>query len=148
MGVRKSKRPSIYCDEHLSQEVCAAFREAGLRTIEIRKDSTLKGRDEKTYISELYRRNGIFVTSDEEAIQDFLQRKVKHAGIVFVPKQMEPREKALWAGLAAEFIRGATSNGPFALRGEVIYPAHDGLRVTRAASDELMASWDRLFENG
>ncbi len=144
---RKPLGPSIYCDEHIPPEVSRIFRDLGFRTISIGVHAALRGRDERSYIAALYRDNGIFVTSDAEAIQRWLDENVKHAGLIYVPSRMGLSEKILFAEIAGGFIQGATANGRFVMRNQLVYPAHDGLRVIEGDDDELMASWDRLFNS-
>ena len=123
--------------------VAEAFR-LTFRTIEVSQTNRLKGRDELDFLPELYRENAVFVTSEGVFVNRAIEDGLRHAGIVFVPKQMTVDEKVLFAEIVVGFILGGCSHSPFVFRGFVLYPAHDGLRTIVSKQDRLEFSWDWL----
>ncbi len=105
-----------------------------------------KGRDEADYLPVLYSRNEIFVTGDAEFIRRVLgDRLTGHAGVVFIPQQLNKEDMDYYCGSTAGFIAGYTERSRFALRGHVIYPDATGLHVVNEKGrDELVASWARV----
>lgn len=142
---RAKRRPSICLDEHLHPRVAEAFK-GTFRTIEVSRTNRFKGRDELQYISELYRENAIFVTSDGVFIGEVVENGLRHAGLIFVPQQMTLDEKVLFAEIVCGFVRGGCTASPFAFRGRILHPAHDGLRTIFSKRDELEFSWDWLSQ--
>ena len=137
--------PRICLDEHIHPRVADAFRPE-FRTVEIAQTNRFRGRDESDFISELYRENAIFVTSDRLYVEEAVEAHVRHAGIIFVPKQLMLDEKVFFAALVGGYIRGACSHGSrIPLRGCVLYPGMDGLHSVVSAKDTLEVSWRRLF---
>ncbi len=106
----------------------------------------LKGRDELAYLRELYADNGMLITGDLAFINQVRDNSIRHAGIIYIPSQMEPGEKTLFAEIAGGFVQGACSTSRFALRNRIIYPAYDGLRSIVGERDELEFSWDWLSQ--
>jgi hypothetical protein len=143
MTKKRRRLPSVYVDEHMDRAVAKVFRYS-FRTVEVSRDRKLQGRDERDYLQDLYRDNAIFVTSDIRFSREMLERDVKHAGIVYIPDQMAPDEKVIFAWIAREYIEWRCDEGPFAMRRQVIYPANDGLRVATAKEHDLEFSWDRF----
>ncbi len=84
------------------------------------------------------------MTSDVEAILHITDRGMRHAGMIYVPSRIYASEKRTWAEIVAGFLYGATANGSFVIRSELIYPGHDGLHVFKGERDELMFSWERF----
>lgn len=141
---KKNNFPTIYLDEHLNY-IKRVFQ--SLRVIEISK-TRLKGLDERCYIScELYKNNGIFVTSDREFIEDIYNSKhIKHAGIVFIPKEMSQAGKLSFGEIACGYIKGACTHSRFIWRNIIIYPGNDGLRTVYKDNDLLEFSWDWFWQ--
>ena len=144
---RKSRKklPSMCVDEHMDPKVAAAIRDT-FRTVEVLRTHRLRGRDEADYIAELYSENAIFVTSDEEFVNKVIEKGVKHAGIIFVPKPMTLSEKVLFAQIVGGFVRGGCTGSPFVFRSRVLYAAHDGLRTIFSRNNRLEFSWDWLSQ--
>jgi predicted nuclease of predicted toxin-antitoxin system len=143
MGRRTRKLPSVCLDEHMHPRIADAFRPT-FRTVEVAQTSRLKGRDEAEFISELYRENAIFVTSDGVFVDDAIEKRLKHAGIILIPEQITVDEKVLFAEIAGEYVRGSCSASPHAFRGFVLYPGHSGLHTIVSRKDTLEFSWDWL----
>src|SRR5947209_4054412 len=108
MRNRHKKGINVYLDEHVPSEIKNTFQEMKLRTLEISKTKKYAGRDEFDYINELLSENAVFVTSDFEFIKRILDQNVKHAGIVYIPKDTDREEKNAFAWIAAAVIRGLT----------------------------------------
>ena len=142
---RQRSLPSIYLDQHIDRTVADAFRPI-FRTIEVSQSAHFRGRDEHDFLPELSRENAIFVTSDEEFIDDVLNDEIPHTGIVFIPSQMDLDEKVLFAVIVGGFIQGACSESKSQLHNHVIYPADEGLRSINKGKDELEFSWDWLSQ--
>ncbi len=142
---RRSRRtlPSIVMDEHVPPSVTAAFRPL-FRTQEAAKHPRLRGRDETDYLSELYARNAIFVTSDVAFVNALANTTRRHAGVLYIPHELLDDEKVLFAQIAGGYIQGACSTSSTALRGRILYPGDDGLRSVLRSKDDLEFSWDWL----
>ena len=132
-------------DEHTDPHVAAALRDLGFRTIEACRDNKYKDREELDYLPELYRQNGIFVTSDLKFCETITTVRPRHAGVVFIPTGMDVADKTEFASIVRAYVQGATSRSRFALRNHVMYPDHDGLHDIANGKDELVISWPRLF---
>jgi len=146
---KKYKRPlpAVYLDEHIPPTVATVFRPT-FRTFEAARSPRLKGRDEMSYLGELYSDNGIFVTSDLEFVKRVLEAHTRHAGIVWIPKQLLPEEKVQFAQIVAGYVQGACSGSRTVFRNRVFFPGHDGLRTTGSSDDrgDLEFSWDSFFQ--
>ena len=119
----REKLPTIFLDEHIAICLAEEFRVRGFRTIRIGLHARLRGRDERDFISELYQENGVFVTSDVAALDDFESPAVRHGGLVFVPKGMDLKIKTAWASIVASEIRAAVrKHGQHYMRGVLLYP--------------------------
>jgi hypothetical protein len=112
---RGKNLPSVYLDQHIDRHLAAVFRPL-FRTVEVSQTASFSGRDEANYLPELYKDNGIFVTSDEAFVRHVLDDELTHAGIVFIPKQMAKDDKLLFAEIVSGFIQGTCFNSRFALR--------------------------------
>ena len=141
-AVPRLKLPSIFIDEHFHPDIKAAYVAAGLRTVAIARDRRYAGRDERDYIEEMYAKNEILVTGDEEFVHWAIENRPRHAGIVWIPQTVRPAEKIFLAEITAVVIRGTVRDGQFAFRGIVLYGAADGVRaVLRNGSNWLVFSW-------
>ena len=123
--------PQVYFDEHIKPPVVDSFRAEGFKCVLISKTKKYAGRDEKDYIGEIYAEGKPFVTSDSEFVIDYVvERDVKHAGIILIPKDYnDASDGELHTGLAhitKTLIQGLGKN---ALRRHIAYIAGDGLRV-------------------
>jgi hypothetical protein len=152
MSKRRSyRRPGICVDEHIVAAVANAFRR-DFKVIEAAKANLFRGRDEHDYLDELYALNIVFVTSDKEFVEHVIDRRSKHAGIVYIPTEMFVDEKVRFGEIACSWVRGGTRDSVFAFRGFILYPANDGVRFYRWQSShskseprpELAFSWDWL----
>jgi len=148
LGRRRNKLPSICVDEHVSPEVASVFKRI-FRTIEASRWRKVKGRDERDYFRQLFAANTVFVTSDIEFSRYISDKRIKHAGVVYLPNRLEPGEKLTFAEIAAVFIRGGCRrNSSRAFNRCILYPAHDGVRLVRPRQgDELALSWAELRED-
>lgn len=134
--------PDIYLDEHLGY-LRSSF--SPMRVIEISK-SKYSGLDERDYVSkDLYRKNGIFVTSDKEYVKEVgSQKHTKHSGIIFMPNTLTDDQKTYFADTMAGFIMEGTRNDKFMCRSAVYYPGYDGPMMRTKGKDTLLISWDEL----
>jgi predicted nuclease of predicted toxin-antitoxin system len=144
---KRRARPALCIDENLSPTVAGVFRDIGFRVFEVSKDPHLRGRDEREYSAELYRRNAIFVTADFEYVDEAAGARTRHAGITLIPQQMTDSEKSLLSLVTAHFILGYCSKSSTAFRNRILYAAHDGLRLIHRGENELVASYPRLREH-
>jgi hypothetical protein len=144
MGKRHKKGITIYLDEHLPSEIKIPFQEMKLRTLEISKTKKYAGRNEFDYIHELFSENAVFATSDLEFVEGILDQNTKHAGIVYIPKDMARDDKITFVWAAAGFIRGLTDNSSVLVHNQIIYPAVDGVHIFEKGKDKLDMSWDWL----
>lgn len=146
-AMRKYKLLTIAIDEQLPPEIEKPFRYFGFRVIKINKTNKYKGKDERDYLGELYANNCAFITSDEIFVKEVLDEKLKNAGMIFIPKQMERNEKEIFAWVASGFImRIYEIDGKNGLRNKVAYPAHEGFHVIENGNDKLDASWSWLSD--
>jgi hypothetical protein len=143
--VDKRKLPSICLDEHIRPELKAIFRDDGFRVFRA-NESRYRGRDERDYLDEMYARNEVFVTSDGDFVNDLVESRVKrHAGVVWMPEQLDKEQQDGFAELAASSIKFQVGEeGQFAIRGLVLYPSKDGLTVFDGDKDQLIISWARM----
>jgi hypothetical protein len=143
--VAKRKLPSICIDEHLRPELKAIFRDEGFRAIRA-NESRYKGRDEIHYLGEMYARNEAFVTADGDFVNHLVASRIRrHAGVVWIPKQLDHEPQDGFAELAASAIKFQVGReGTFAMRGLVLYPSKDGLTVFDGDDDQLIISWARM----
>lgn len=134
-----STLPTIYLDEH------ASFMRPSftvMRVIEISK-TRYKGIDERNFIAELYRLNGILITSDRDFAEEISENnQIKHAGIVYVPKELSKEEKLHFGEIICAYIKGECKNGVFRFRNMILFPGHDGLRSVFKGKSTLDISWD------
>ena len=144
MRNRCKKGINIYLDEHLMSEIKIPFQEMRLRTIEISKTKKYAGRNENDYINELFSENAVFITSDLEFVERILDQSTKHAGIVYIPKEMDKEEKITFAWAAAGLIRGLTDTSCISAHNKIIYPSYDGIHIIEKGKDKLDTSWDWL----
>jgi hypothetical protein len=142
----KRRLPSICLDEHIPPELKAQFSAAGFRVIRA-NESSYRGRDEHDYLAEMYSRNEIFVTEDERFVDDVLDSGLRrHAGIVWSPETLDPEQRIGFAELATDWIRSLVrEEGPFAMRGTLLYPSKDGPTILVDDKDLLLISWDALM---
>ncbi len=140
------KALTVCIDEHVPPEVKAAFQSFGFRAIRAAETRDYQGRDEADYLPLLYSRNEIFVTGDTAFVQRLVDGgPTKHAGVVFVPQQLDRSAREDYCRIAAGYITGFTDQSRFALRRHVIYPNVDGLHLIDARRrDRLALSWDWL----
>lgn len=140
------KLPTICLDEHAHPGIGVVMRR-NFHVIETAHSDRFKGRDEADYIAELYRENAIFLTSDGAFVNEVLDNNIRHAGPIFVPTQMTPGEKTLYADILGRFILGACrATSRLTFQGTVFYPGHDGLRTIKSRTDEMEFSWDWLSD--
>jgi hypothetical protein len=94
----------------------------------------------------MYAANEVFVTGDAEFVEYVLDKRPRHAGVVYVPQSMTSDEKRLFAEIAGGYIRGAVAAaGQFSMRRSVVNPGDHGLRRVEAdGNDRLVISWDRF----
>jgi len=152
---RSHQRPGICVDEHIVTAVTDVFRH-DFNVVEAAKTNEFRGRDEHDYVEVLYARNLVFVTSDQEFVEHVIDRKVVHAGIVYIPTGMSVDEKVYFAEIARAWVYGGTRDSALAFRGFTLYPAHDGVRFYRRqrgkskskSGPELAFSWDWLADAG
>ena len=156
MAKRRTKNgPGICVDEHIVTAIAEIFR-LSFSVIEAGKSSEFRGRDERDYLQTLYERNLIFVTSDAEFVNEVIDSDLRHAGIVYIPPNMELGQKLYFADIARVWIGGGTRDAMYAFRGNTLYPAHDGVRFIRrrgtheksGVRPELAFSWDWLSDHG
>jgi hypothetical protein len=143
--VAKRKLPSICIDEHLRPDVKTGFVDEGFRVFRV-AESRYKSRDEHNYVGEMYSNNEVFVTADGEFVDDLIASGLKrHAGVVWMPKQLDRQQQTGFVELAASFIKfQVKEDGPFAMRGLLLYPEQTGLRVFDGKKDHLVISWARM----
>jgi predicted nuclease of predicted toxin-antitoxin system len=144
-AARRTRLPSIYVDEHLESRIAAAFKPT-FRLIEAARSNRIRGRDERDFISELYRENAILVTSDAEFVNESVDDNVRHAGIIYVPTNITLDEKINFAEIVRDYIVAACRSLPFAFRGVVLYPGYDGLHTIRNKTDKMEFSWTWLSQ--
>lgn len=156
MNARRTRNgPGICVDEHIVTAIADVFRR-NFSVIEAGKSNEFRGRDERDYLQILYERNLVFVTSDVEFVNEVIDGDLKHAGIVYIPPDMELGQKTYFAEIARAWIGGGTRNSAYAFRGNTLYPAHDGVRFIRRRGThekggirpELAFSWDWLNDAG
>src|SRR5690349_1251902 len=101
----KRRLPTVCLDEHFKPEVKALFRDAGFRVIRA-SESRYRARDERDYLREMYSRNEVFVTADEEFVDDLVISGFRrHAGVIFIPKRFPAAERSAFAELCARLVR-------------------------------------------
>jgi hypothetical protein len=148
MAKTRRKLPTICVDEHLPPYVRSGFKDAGFRVVEASRD--YRGRDEREYLGEMYAKNEVFVTADQEFVEDvFREGLARHAGIVWLPAAMDHEQRTGGVELAAALIKFHTAeHGHLGMRGVVLYLARDGFRGWdgRTRTDTLIISWDRLMQ--
>ena len=94
---------------------------------------------------DLYSANGILVTSNEDAFGDLSTGRIRHAGLIFIPKSRNHGAKVRWAGFVEVFVRQVGRNrGRFGVRGIALYPGCDGVRARNRHWDGSLQSWDVL----
>ena len=142
--VRRRPLPAICIDENLSTGVADNFREAGYRVVEVSKHPGMRGRDERSFLSALSRDNSVFVTGDTEFVNELVDSRRRHAGVVYIPQPLDADEKELLAYLAAHFIMGRCAESPRAFRERILYVATDGFRMVHGGKDRLHLSFARL----
>jgi hypothetical protein len=144
-AVAKRKLPSICLDEHLPPYVKACFRAEGFRVVRA-SESRYKGRDERDYLDEMYSTNEVFVTAD--FVDDLVESGIKrHAGVVWIPTQVDEEQRTGFSELAASLIKFKVGeDGPFAMRGLLLYPEETGVMIFDSEKDHLLISWDRLAQ--
>ncbi len=142
---KRRQLPSICIDEHLRPEVKTGFRDEGFRVFRA-GESKYKSQDERDYLGQMYARNEVFVTSDGEFVDDLVESRFKrHAGVVSMPNQLDRQQQTGFVELAAAFTKfQVKEDGPFAMRGLLLYPEQTGLRVFDGENDHLVISWARL----
>jgi hypothetical protein len=144
-SVAKRRLPSICIDEHLPPEVKTGFQAEGFRVIRA-NESRYKSVDERHFLGQMYARNEVFATADGEFVDDLAESGLRrHAGIVWLPKQMDREQRTGFVELAATVIKlQVKEDGPFGMRGLLLYPEQTGVRIFDGAKDHLIISWDRL----
>lgn len=91
----------------------------------------------------LYQANGILVTCDHEFVEEVPDNThINHAGIVYIPKEMEREEKLYFGEIACTYIvSGCKKTNKFIWRNTILYPGYDGLRSLYKGKDRLEFSW-------
>lgn len=141
----KRRLPSVCLDEHLPPEVKAGFKDASFRVFRA-AESRYRGLDEWEYLATMYARNEVFVTADQEFVNDLADSGLKrHAGVVWLPKQLGREQREGFVELAAAVMRlWVKEYGQFAMRGCLLYPSQTGPTVWDGYANLLIASWARL----
>ena len=144
MNKRYIKGVTIYLDEHVPSEIKIPFQEMKLRTLEISKTKKYAGRNEFDYIHELFSEHGVFITSDWEFVRSIINQKIKHAGIVYLPKEIDREEKIAFSWAVAGYIRGFFDPPHRSVHNIVISHGYDGLHSIEKGVDKLVISLDWL----
>lgn len=142
----KRRLPGICIDEHLPPDVKGQFVEEGFRVIRA-NESRYKSRDEREYLAEMYSLNEIFVTADEEFVDDVIDSGFRrHAGIVWLPTDLDDEQRTGFADLAAGLIKFHVREvGPFTMRGHILYPTAEGPTLFDGETNQLVISWTSLL---
>src|SRR5262245_41748401 len=136
--------PSICIDENLSPALGDVFRKEGFRVLEVSKHPRLRGRDERDFIDELRQENTVFVTGDAEFVEEIVDQRRRHGGIVFVEQAATAQQKEWFCLFAAYGIIGRCDESPRAFADRIAYVGYDGVRVIYRGKDTLSYSWSAI----
>ena len=126
----KRDLPPLYVDEHIKQGVIDAFKENGFKCIEISKTNKQAGRDEIDYIQEIYAEGKVFVTSDNGFFKVVKVNKLKHAGIVYIPSDLDSERAEVYSAILALLIKLTIDvAGKHGMRKTILYINQDGHRM-------------------
>lgn len=134
---QRRRLPAICIDENLSPVVANAYRDAGYRVIEVAKHPRMRGKDERSFMSDLSRDNAVFVTGDTAFVNELANTRRRHAGVVYVSQTLLASEKELLASVTAYFIMWRCSESPRAFRERILYVSTDGFRIVYRGKDTL-----------
>jgi len=136
----KKRRFTVYLDEHVDPVIKEIFTAVGFRCIRI-SESKYRGQDERNYIGKLRSESAVFVTGDQEFVEDVDERKIRHGGIIWIPASLPRDEKQTLAAIMAGYMKGLDLR---LMKDIVMYVAHDGLRLHSGDKDELAYSFPQI----
>lgn len=140
---KKNKKPIIYTDGNIDTKIAKLFKDEGFKVIEISKVKRFEKKDERDFVpNEIWRKNGIFITSDREFAEEIINTKMRHKGIVFIPQEADLDYKIHIAELMQIIIKNIPP-----IEGIILYIDHDGIKAmnTKNSKDKtLIISWHRI----
>jgi hypothetical protein len=140
------KRPFVaYFDEHIHPSVINAFKDQGYKCILISKTRQYAGVDERKYIQHIRAEGAFFVTGDIEFIEDVIQQKIKHAGIILIPTRWEDDVLGFAAAGIAGCVLGIIDwKGRRSLYNMIFSIEEDGFHITEKGINKLDYSIDQF----
>jgi hypothetical protein len=140
VAVAKKRRFTVYLDEHVDPAMKEIFTVVGFRCIRI-SESKYRGQDERDYIGKLRSESAVFVTGDQEFVEDVDEQKIRHGGIIWIPASLLRDEKQILAAIMAGYLQGVDLR---LMKDIVMYITHDGVRLRSGARDELVYSFPQI----